>query len=314
MICIIALIVFGLLGIFSASHRIIAKEAFDCVFRRLTLRKCESGLDKRLKAQITGKLMKRLPTVGKLLYKYFEVVSWIFLILLLVSLFFSAKAGYNYAVYGNCNGEDSSEFCIFDPFATYDSPNGPDNVCTLTELPVNNKLSLSGDLDNRPSFGPNNASINIVVFGCFTCPNTKLAAPEIKKLFQQYGNDIKFTTMNFPIPKHQLSYETSMAGECVWQLNPENYWDFYFALLESPEELSINWLRKIAVDIGVNFVEFDECIVNDSIKAIVDNDQQIGINSHVYGTPTFFINGEPRVGITYFDEFEEIIAQQKSNI
>jgi len=60
MICVLAMIVFGIMAIFSASHRPIAKEAFDCVFRRITLKKCKSGLDVRLKAKLIGKLMQKI--------------------------------------------------------------------------------------------------------------------------------------------------------------------------------------------------------------------------------------------------------------
>ena len=56
MICFVALAVFAVMGLFSAKYRPYAKEAFDCVFRRLTLRKCESGLDKRIKSKLTGKI------------------------------------------------------------------------------------------------------------------------------------------------------------------------------------------------------------------------------------------------------------------
>lgn len=113
MICIIALIVCGILGIFSLKYRIIAKEAFDCVFKRLTFRKCTTGLDKRLKAQITGKLMSRSPKLGESLYQNFEIISWFFTILLVVSIAWSGYSMYNFILYGNCNGKDSTEFCIF---------------------------------------------------------------------------------------------------------------------------------------------------------------------------------------------------------
>lgn len=33
-----------------------------------------------------------------------------------VSLYYSALGGYNYIVYGNCNGAHSEDFCIFNPF------------------------------------------------------------------------------------------------------------------------------------------------------------------------------------------------------
>ena len=67
MICIIALVVFGTLGIFSATHRKIAREAFECVFKRINLKPCDSALDKKLKSQITGKLMRKKPKMKRYL-------------------------------------------------------------------------------------------------------------------------------------------------------------------------------------------------------------------------------------------------------
>ena len=115
MICFIALPILLILGIFSASYRKLALEAIDCVVRKLTLRKCHSRLDERIKARITGKLMKRSQKFALLIYKYFEVIAWAFVILFLVSGFFTAQGVYNYVKYGNCNGPDSQDFCIFNP-------------------------------------------------------------------------------------------------------------------------------------------------------------------------------------------------------
>lgn len=112
MICLIALFVFGVLSIFSVSHRAIAKEAFDCVFRRITFRPCTTGLDKRLKSQITGRLMRKSPRTAGKVYKNFELISWFFTILLITSLFFSGRGIYYLVRYGNCNGPQGG-VCIF---------------------------------------------------------------------------------------------------------------------------------------------------------------------------------------------------------
>lgn len=112
MICLIALFVFGVLSIFSVRYRNIAKEAFDCVFRRVTFRPCTSGLDKRLKSKITGKLMKRSPRAAGQVYKHFELISWFFTVLMIVSLLLSARGVYYLARYGNCNGPEGG-ICIF---------------------------------------------------------------------------------------------------------------------------------------------------------------------------------------------------------
>lgn len=111
-VCVIALVVFGILAVFSAKYRPLAKEAFNCVFRRLTLRKCETGFDKRMKAKITGKLMIKHPKFARFVYKRFEIISWIFTILLVVSIAYSAFGIYNLAVHGTCD-PSNPKGCIF---------------------------------------------------------------------------------------------------------------------------------------------------------------------------------------------------------
>lgn len=113
MICLIALPVLAILGIFSTTHRRLFFEALDCVFRKATLRKCQSRLDERLKSKVSGKLFNHAPRLGKFVFRNFEIISWIFVILLITSLVFSAQGIYNYVKYGNCNGPHSKDFCIF---------------------------------------------------------------------------------------------------------------------------------------------------------------------------------------------------------
>ncbi len=113
MICIIALIVFGVMGIFSASHRQLAKESFDCVFRRVTLRKCRPGMDKKLKSKLTGLFMKRSPGTARFVYKNFEIFSWTFTVILVASMVYSGIGIYNLSAYGSCDPHSTE--CIFNP-------------------------------------------------------------------------------------------------------------------------------------------------------------------------------------------------------
>lgn len=54
MLCLAALVVFSILGIFSASYRPLAREAFNCVFRKMTLRSCNTGFDQKIKTKLTS--------------------------------------------------------------------------------------------------------------------------------------------------------------------------------------------------------------------------------------------------------------------
>jgi len=306
MIYIIALIVFGVLGIFSASHRIIAKEAFDCVFRRLTLRRCDSGLDKRLKAQITGKLMKGWPRLGRQIYKHFEIISWIFLIMLLVSIFFTAQAGYFFIKYGNCNGEDSNKFCIFDPLNTFGGTNEPE-VCSIPGTEPSDQLVLTGDFSNNPSQGNLNSLVTVIEFGCFSCPNTKEAFSTVEKVLENYGDKINFIYVDFPLTNHEFAYESAVAAKCVWLNDQELYWDYHFKLFESENGLSEEFLTNTASELGVNMEQFNNCITGELSKLLVDADYQQGLDSHIYGTPTFFINEDTLVGAISYREFKKVL-------
>ena len=115
-ICVIGLIVFAIAGIFSARYRRLAKEAFSCTFKKLTFRACDTGLDTRIKAHITARLIKR-PTIARFVHKNFERISVLLVIIMLVTFawsgFYAVKGVYNYEKYGNCNGPNSNGFCIF---------------------------------------------------------------------------------------------------------------------------------------------------------------------------------------------------------
>jgi len=110
--CIIAMVIFGFLGLFSAKYRGYAKESFNCVFRMATLRKCNTSFDKKMQMKISGGLAKRNKTLGRFVYKNFSVISWVFVVIMLASLAYSLYGLYNLAVLGTCDPQNP-ENCIF---------------------------------------------------------------------------------------------------------------------------------------------------------------------------------------------------------
>lgn len=112
-ICIISLVVFSFLGIFSAKYRKLAKEAFKCVAKRMTFRRCEAGFDRRMKMKLVTTLSRYSPTFGGAVYKHFEAFSWGLIILMFASMYYSAVGLYNITNYGSC--DPHSKTCIFNP-------------------------------------------------------------------------------------------------------------------------------------------------------------------------------------------------------
>ena len=106
-LCIIALIVFSILGIFSGYYRGLAKDAFKCVFLMIQFKPCEVGLEEKIKTKITSKLMV-IPSLARFFYKNFKIISWIFTISFFASLFYSAYGIYNLLVIGRCDPNSTS--------------------------------------------------------------------------------------------------------------------------------------------------------------------------------------------------------------
>jgi hypothetical protein len=112
MICLIALFVFAVLGIFSTKYRQLAKEAFRCVFLKIQFKPCDVELDTKIKSTLTSKLLRRSPRAAKFVYKRFELLSLVFTILFFASLAYTVYGLYNLFTIGTC--DPNSDFCMFD--------------------------------------------------------------------------------------------------------------------------------------------------------------------------------------------------------
>lgn len=111
-ICLIALVVFGIMGIFSAKYRQLAKDAFHCTFNMIQLKPCDTGFEQRVKTYLTAQLMP-VPSVARFFYNNFKAISWVFVAVFFVSIAGLVYGFYNFVIFGNCNGPTSSEFCVF---------------------------------------------------------------------------------------------------------------------------------------------------------------------------------------------------------
>lgn len=113
MVCLVALIVFGILGIFSATHRELAREALRCVLRRIRLHPCEPAFTQKVRSKVVWGIGRKNKTAARFIFRHFEALSWMFTILFLVSLLISGRGLYNLARYRSC--EPHSTQCIFRP-------------------------------------------------------------------------------------------------------------------------------------------------------------------------------------------------------
>ncbi len=293
MFCFASLLILGILSIFSARYRDPAKQALDCVFRRVTMRPCTTGFDIKVKSAILSKLLVRSPGFARFINKRFELLSWIFVLTFVASLIWSGRGIYLYWSTGNCNGLNQGGFCAFDPTGKNNAVSGMGVECREGGAPIGD-LTLSGvNLDQFPKM-QGTSDKEMVFIGCYACKYTKQTYPLIKQLIATYHPTVRFVFYS----THQEADYLMAYDYAIQTIAPTKYFDWMDALyLEShdtvaSEAATIQLIERLGIDIAaVNQ------IVNDPATKTITQKRKYEIDkTGIYGTPTVFMNGEPVVG------------------
>lgn len=268
--CIIALFVFAVLSIFSAKYRILAKEAFRCVFLKMTFRPCDGSLDVKIKSKVLTRLYDTSPKAAAVVGKHFELFSWFFLILMIASTVVVAQGVYNFYLYGTCDPVNPEQCLITGVF-------GAQPICPNSYEGIN--------------VGPANAKVLIIEFGCFTCPYTQASEDKVQNILKKYNGSVRYVFKTFPIPTHDNSKEAAAASVCA--NNQGKYWEYRKELFANQTKVSKEgktYLISLAKKLGMNKTKFESCLSSKTTINQVKLMQEEGIRSKITGTPTFFVN------------------------
>jgi protein-disulfide isomerase len=315
MLCLLALITSAVLAAFSARYRPLAREAIECVLRRVTLRKCTTGFDKQVKAAVAGKLMRTHPRTAKLMYRHMELLAWLFVAITTATAAYLGYGFYNYYHYGNCYGPVAKGFCIFDPSGTHSKYSG---ILTRYRGP-----KIVPDAGGAPSVGPENAAVTVIEFGSYTCPYTRRSDAVVRELLRRRDGSVRFVYRQFPLdgleatantnqgmcadaPAHGTptpasavtesadvhagAGRTAIAAYCA--RTQGRFWEYHRLLCSRPDAAATcDGLVALAREALVDDKRFVECLDDPAAHAAVQTDFEAGVRAGLYGTPTFFVNG-----------------------
>jgi protein-disulfide isomerase len=293
MFCIVSFVVLGILGIFSASNRQLAKESLDCVLRRVTLRPCNTGFDEKMKAKILGFVIVRSEGGARLLNRFFEPLSWVFFMLLMASSIWSLHSVYLFYTTGSCNGLNQTGFCVFDPNGASNQVSGLVQTCKVNP-PTQADLTLKGvDLSGFPVLNPA-APDKIVFIGCYHCDYSRETYPLVRQLVEKY--QVSFTFQNYPV-KEPTDYMTRL-GLCAYQQDQAKYWkmnDTFFATDKANLD-DTAWMQTTLKGLGFDMPKLNLCVAAPATETLAKQQMEEMAKTKFFGTPTVFINGEATVG------------------
>ena len=295
MFCILALIVFSILGIFSATHRALAREALDCVFRRVTFRPCNTDFKEKMKNKILAKLLDRSELAARIFNKHFELLSFIFFILMVASTVYTIRGGYNFYLYGSCNGLNQSGFCAFDPGGANNKVTEINSVGICSpEAHSEKNLTLSGvDLSSFPKINAG-AKNTIVFIGCYQCDYSRKAYPEIRRLAKEEKANLIFA--HYPALAN-TSYLSDIAY-CTYNQDQEKFWALndYLFTADKTKLADTAFVNQTLGEFKFDMSGINQCLGNPEAKNGIKKQIQELSKTQLYGTPTIFINNQVFVG------------------
>ncbi|HLC58937.1 MAG TPA: DsbA family protein [archaeon] len=162
--------------------------------------------------------------------------------------------------------------------------------------------STIGSFDIASSFVPYrgnaSANVNIIAFGDYQCPVCKesflTSEPQILETYVNTGK-VKMYFMDFAF----LGPDSHTLSLGAWCANEQNiYYEYHDYIYSNQKRENSGWatpekLKIIAQNIpGLDIQQFSSCLDSKKYSSNVQELTQLGRNSGVSGTPTFFIGND----------------------
>ncbi|NVB37993.1 thioredoxin domain-containing protein [Pseudenhygromyxa sp. WMMC2535] len=163
-------------------------------------------------------------------------------------------------------------------------------------------------IGDAPTRGRDDAPITIVAFSDFQCPFCARGHERMEALRQEHGDDIRFVFRHFPLPGHPLGALASRASFAARDAG--KFWEFHDAVYAFGARYTADDLLAIGDELGIPRAALEEAMVGTEHDAAIEADMDLGIRLGITGTPAYFINGRPVVGVQPLLDFRMLVAEE----
>ena len=145
------------------------------------------------------------------------------------------------------------------------------------------------EVGKSPVIGNVKAPVTVTAFLDYQCPFCAKVYPLLQELLNKYPKDVRLVIKQNPLPMHKFAEKAALAALAAAQQNKfEKVTELFFT--NSPT-LNDETIRKYVQDAGADMQKFDIDIAGDTVKEIMQQDQQASQKARVRAVPTLFING-----------------------
>jgi len=159
--------------------------------------------------------------------------------------------------------------------------------------------------------GSEKAPVQIIEFADYECPYCQKVNDDLRRLREQFGEQVSFVFKDFPLPSHPLAARAAEAARCAGAQG--KFWEFHDALFQN-KRLQTSELKLQARTLKLDTARFDQCLDGGEQIAVVKKDAQEARRLGLEGTPSFFINGHFMSGSIGYEKLRGTVLQELSGV
>ena len=166
--------------------------------------------------------------------------------------------------------------------------------------------------------GKMSAPISLIEYSDFQCPACATYSPLVKKLLQEYPENLKVVYRHFPLVSiHKNALPAAKAAEAAGKQG--KFWEMHDILFERqddwtneghPKEKFIKYAKELELGEDIFLTDYESGEVEDKVKSHLNLSNQLGLNA----TPTFFINGERVRNLGGYETLQSLIEEELKKV
>ncbi len=159
-----------------------------------------------------------------------------------------------------------------------------------------------------PAIGPETAPVTIVEFSDFQCPFCGRVSPTLKKVKEEYGDQVRIVFKHQPLDFHANAPAAHAAAEAAHLQG--KFWEMHDKIFADQKEMSPEKYVEYAKELGLDLDQFQKDVASAEVKSRIDADKKEAAKLGSSGTPGFFVNGLNLKGAKPFEAFKEVIDKE----
>ena len=167
------------------------------------------------------------------------------------------------------------------------------------------------DVANAQRLGSEQAPVQIIEFADYECPYCQNVNDDLRRLREQFGDQVSLVYKDFPLPMHPLAARAAEAARCAGAQG--KFWEFHDALFQT-KRIQVSDLKLQARTLKLDTARFDQCLDGGEQIAVVKKDAQEAKRLGLEGTPSFFINGHFMSGSIGYEKLRGTVLQELSGL